>query len=72
MNAIIARLIIWWRELHAARRRQLDINILWPVIRDRAQTLDMARDAFVVHVSIDDAWKGVSLSEIVRTVEKLN
>jgi hypothetical protein len=53
------------------RNRSIDIDVLWPILRDRAESLDMAKNAFRLHVSVDSAWRHVSPVEIDTIMGKL-
>lgn len=54
-----------------SRQRQIDIDILWPSIRNQVNNLDKAHQAFKLHCMGDSAWKHISTSDISRIVEKL-
>jgi hypothetical protein len=53
------------------RRRADDIRILWPIIKERARDLDHARAAFVIHAAKDEAWRPLSMEEILRRIGEL-
>jgi hypothetical protein len=42
----------WLRK----RQRATDIEVLWPVCKAHAKSLDDAKAAFAVHVFMDPAW----------------
>lgn len=50
----------WWDE----RRRAIDLQILWPSCKRQAESLDDARAAFVVHMSMDTAYDGMTTDEL--------
>lgn len=53
-----------WLAACRKQQRQCDIDILWPVIRRNARSLDHAKTAFLFHVFHDPAWKNVSATEL--------
>ena len=58
----------WWRK----RQRAIDMEILWPVCKEQAATLEHAKAAFAVHVYNDVAWrKDFSESELFDYIEAL-
>ena len=54
----------WWRR----RQRSLDLQLLWPSIREQAPSLEVAREAFSLHVAVDPAWQDVGPAELGRIV----
>lgn len=54
-----------------ARLRRIDLQILWPVCRDNAVSLDHAKAAFAVHAYRDPAWQFLGEDEIYRQIEGL-
>ena len=67
--------ITWlWRAFmrhYNARRRAIDIDILWPTCVAFAQDLDHAKAAFAVHAFHDDAWLELGGHEIARSIDAL-
>jgi len=57
----------WWNK----RRRQIDIEILWPLCVDNAQSLDHAKAAFAMHAMNDDAWLSLGADEALAIIEGL-
>lgn len=53
------------------RRRQLDLQILWPTCKEHAQDMDHAKTAFAVHCYNDPAWLALGEAEIYRRIEAL-
>jgi hypothetical protein len=51
------------------RRRRIDLEILWPAIRSKAASMEVAKQAFRLHVYCDKAWNGISWPEIERMLE---
>jgi hypothetical protein len=56
----------WYRRL-----RRIDVEILWPSIRDRAITLNHAHRTFRMHAYQDKAWRILGTNEINRIVDGL-
>lgn len=42
----------WWRS----RQRAMDMSVLWPVCKEEAPSLDVARAIFMSHCMNDSAW----------------
>lgn len=61
----------WLRARWARRLREIDIEILWPAMRDVAYTLVEARRVFRLHTTIDHAWSKLSGEEIDKILEEL-
>jgi hypothetical protein len=59
-------LLEWWHH----RQRRIDLDILWPSIRNNAASLDKAKQAFRMHAYCDRAWNGISRSEIDKILEE--
>lgn len=57
----------WWR----ARRRKLDLEILWPVCKEEASSLDYAKAAFAVHAYNDPAWRDFNEDELIAFIDRL-
>ncbi len=60
----------WLGNRLAARRRQLDLEILWPTCR-AVGDVDLARVAFAVHAFHDPAWLRLGEDEIKRIIDGL-
>lgn len=56
-----------WRE----RQRAADLELLWPACYDQTGDLESARQVFMVHVHLDDAWSDLSDAEVQAIVDKL-
>ena len=54
------------------RRRQIDLQILWPACKGNAPDLDHARAAFALHAFNDPAWTSLGHDEIVRCIDALS
>jgi hypothetical protein len=57
----------WWR----ARRRAIDLELLWPACKTQASDIDHAKAAFAAHAFHDTAWLELGADEIVRRIEEL-
>lgn len=64
-------MIRWLIRKFNARRRRIDLEILWPACRDNAPSIERAREAFFVHAMMDDAWTELGPTEMVRIIEGL-
>jgi hypothetical protein len=64
-------MIRWLFGLWYARLRRIDIELLWPTCRDKAQNLDHARAAFAVHAFHDRAWLVLGDDEILEIIDGL-
>lgn len=49
-------MIMWLRKKWYTRLRRIDIEILWPACRAKAEDLDHAKAAFAMHAFNDRAW----------------
>jgi hypothetical protein len=61
-------MIRWLLGLYYARLRRLDLELLWPEIRERAASITHARMAFAVHVSRDPAWLFLGADKVDQIV----
>lgn len=63
-TGIFARL----REKHHAKLRELDLQILWPTLLGQAKARGLseesARQAFILHSSMERAWSHMTPDEI--------
>lgn len=64
---MIQALRYWW----AARRRKIDLEILWPACKGQAPDLDHAKAAFAVHAFQDPAWMILGEEEIKSQIDGL-
>ena len=62
----------WIYKLWYARLRSIDLKILWPICKQKAEDLDHAKAAFAVHAFNDKAWKFLGRDEIVRRIGSLS
>lgn len=53
------------------RRRNIDIEILWPTCKDLANDLTLAKAAFAYHAFNDAAWASLGEEEIKRLIDDL-
>jgi hypothetical protein len=70
----LRRLYRYWRASHRAynaRRRELDIKLLWPSCKSQAPNMQRAREAFRMHTILDAAWIDLSDDEINSIVDAL-
>jgi hypothetical protein len=59
---------VWWRE----RQRTVDLEVLWPICKEQAPDIKLARSAFFMHCTEDTAWtKDYSVDEIAQYVDAL-
>jgi hypothetical protein len=58
------------RLLHAPRR-QADLDILWPALKEQARTVAQARAAFTAHALQDPAWLALGRDELMVRMEAL-
>ena len=63
--------IHWLRSWWYAHLRQADVHILWPICKEHAGSLDLAKAAFAVHVYHDRAWRILGQEEINRCIDEL-
>jgi hypothetical protein len=63
--------ITWLRGLWYARLRRIDLEILWPVCCEQADTLDHAKAAFAVHAYHDRAWQALGASKTFDVIDRL-
>jgi hypothetical protein len=59
-------------EWFDGRRRKIDIEILWPMCKEQATTLDDARAVFAHHALHDSAWRRLGEAEIVKRIGELS
>jgi hypothetical protein len=52
------------RTIWHARQRKIDLEILWPVCLDAAESLDEARAVFALHAYNDRAWLCLDPNEL--------
>lgn len=64
---MIRWLIDWWN----ARRRAIDLEILWPICKEKAKDLDHAKAAFAVHAFNDPAWTCLGHYEVYSRIDAL-
>jgi len=64
MSKITLNPLRWYH----AYTRKFDEWILWPSLRKQASTLERAREGFLLHCSIDPAWKELGYMECMKRV----
>lgn len=62
----------WLIGQYYARLRRLDIEILWPTLKDQAADLDHARLAFIVHAMGDPAWTFLPYDDMIQIIYHLS
>jgi hypothetical protein len=67
MIATVLAVKKWWN----ARRRRIDMDILWPICLAGANDLDHAKAAFAYHAFNDPAWQELGEREIFNFIDKL-
>src|SRR4029077_17444805 len=68
MIVILRAIRMWWN----ARRRKIDMQILWPICVQGANDLDHAKAAFAVHAFNNPAWQALGEDRIIEFIENLN
>lgn len=63
------KIVSWFN--YNERRRQIDINLLWPSCKKFGNDLDHAKAAFAAHAFNDEAWTGLGEEEIKRRIDNL-
>lgn len=58
------------RLLHA-RQRKIDVDMLWPKIKELTRDLDHAREVFLIHAMIDPAWKDFQYLDLIAFVRTM-
>jgi hypothetical protein len=61
----------WLMGLWYARLRRIDLEIFWPVCKEKARDLDHARAAFAIHALDDRAWLFLGEEEVHRQITEL-
>lgn len=61
----------WIRDWWKSYQRRIDQRLLWPVIKDKAVDIGMARYAFIQHMDMDPAYNNMTEEEKVEYVNKL-
>lgn len=59
------------KNWYDARRRRIDLEILWPACKEQARTLDQAKAAFAVHAFNDPAWSSLGREGIYLIIDNL-
>ena len=68
MKTIIQFITKLWNK----RRRQIDLDILWPACKENAINLDHAKAAFAVHAFADPAWNDLDHDEKYAIIDRLS
>ena len=61
----------WLSGPWASLQREVDVDVLWPIIRRNAESIDIARAAFALHAARDSAWRALPDDERGRQIEAL-
>lgn len=64
-------MIRWLLNWYNARRRAIDLEILWPICKEKATDLDHAKAAFAVHAFNDPAWMCLGHDEVYSRIDAL-
>lgn len=67
--------LVWpgFRRIVYRRRREVDVDVLWPEYKKRAHwDIQAARDAFTVHAMKEKAWLYLGREELVRRIGELH
>lgn len=62
----------WLTRYFRKRQRHIDMTILWPVIKEKAETIDKAREAFNYHTTIDSAWSDLTNEQRLKITNALS
>ena len=65
---MIKWLVAKWHE----RQRSIDLQILWPLCRDKSPDLEHAKAAFACHAYHDTAWLCLGEEEINRQIDLID
>ncbi len=65
------RFITWLFSWYDARRREIDLEILWPICKEQARDLDHAKAAFAVHAFNDPAWMTLGHDAVFDAIDQL-
>lgn len=61
----------WLLNLWYWRQRGVDLEILWPICKQKAPNLDMAKTMFALHALSDPAWLCLGEAEMERRIDQL-
>jgi hypothetical protein len=61
-------MIKWLLNKWHARLRRIDIEVLWPICKDKTSSIQEARKVFLFHIFLDNAWRELGGDEIYRIV----
>ncbi len=56
----------WW-----AKQREIDLDVLWPQCKAKADSLEAARSAFALHAFNTPAWIRHYKEELASVISKL-
>jgi hypothetical protein len=62
----------FFRSLWRQRRRRIDLDVLWPVCKANAKSLEAAKFAFAAHVHNDPAWAELDVEHLHRVIATLD
>ena len=58
---------------HRARKRAIDVQLLWPICVEKAPDMDHAKAAFALHVLHDSAWtKDFTERELIAYIDRID
>jgi hypothetical protein len=60
------------RSLWRQRQRRIDLDILWPLCREKARDLQGAKIAFALHCHNDPAWIELGPDHIAQVIDALD
>jgi hypothetical protein len=71
IKRVLLRILHWPGDSFNAQCRKIDLAILWPECCEAAPDLDHAKAAFMLHASLDPAWRclGDQALEIIDKLE---
>jgi hypothetical protein len=62
---------MWIKKLWYAHLRRIDIQVLWPLCKEKSESLGHAKAIFAVHAVHDRAWLILGTDEIIRRIDQL-
>lgn len=68
---MIGRFTRWVMEKYNARRRRIDMDILWPQLLAQGRDLQHAKNAMVLHCLNDPAWQELGAQGTIDFIDSL-
>lgn len=65
------KLWFWFEDWWFARCRRKDLDILWPLCKQKAKDLEHAKLAFAVHTARDPAWQHLGQRHVAAVIDAL-